>query len=272
MRPTPWFVGVVLAAGALGGFVSDRPPWPRAARAEHPEELAVAAPGKDRWSSLLAKRVTQSGEVAFRSLIREDRALLAEVLAGLGESPAERLDHDTAVAFWINAYHALVLAAVVHGESPETVTGRARMYHWFGEKIAGKRRTLDDLRAILNGYASADPRIHLAVSNGTRGAPAFIGEPYVAERLDAQLVRAARRFVNDPERNIADPTAGRLELSRVFAWYHADFEREAGSMVEFLRSWATRPDLREVLDAVNLTLRYRPFDWHLNAAPGEQPK
>ena len=50
------------------------------------------------------------------------------------------------MTFWINAYHALVIAAVVHGERPETVAERARMFHWFGQRIAGVRRTLDDVR------------------------------------------------------------------------------------------------------------------------------
>jgi hypothetical protein len=231
----------------------------------------AAEPGDDPWATILAKRVSESGEVAYRSLAREDRALLARVLAGLASVDAKQLDHDRAVAFWINAYHALVIAAVVHGERPETVAERARMFHWFGERIAGARRTPDEVQVILNRYASADPRIHLAISNGTRGGPPLAAEPYAGERLDAQLVRAAQRFVNDPVHNLADPTTGLVELSRLFAWYRSDFEREAGSLAEFLRPLATRPDLRDALGAANLTVHYRPFDWRLNAVAAERP-
>jgi hypothetical protein len=159
---------------------------------------------------------------------------------------------------------------VVHGESPETTSGRARMYHWFGQTLAGKRRTLDDVRVILDHYASADPRIHLAICNGTRGAPPLPREPYTPERLDTQLAAAARRFVNDPERNGAGPE--RVELSRIFAWYGDDFERASGSIAAFLQPLAAREDLRAALAAHVLQIHYVPFDWRLNAAPAELPK
>lgn len=233
---------------------------------------AAEGPGDDPWATILATRVSESGEVAYRSLAREDSGRLSRVLSGLADADTTRLDHDRAVAFWINAYHALVIAAVVHGERPEMVAERARMFHWFGQRIAGVRRTLDDVRVILNRYASADPRIHLAIANGTRGGPPLAAEPYTAERLDAQLERAARRFVNDPGHNLADPTTGRVELSRLFAWYRGDFEREAGSLAGFLRPLTTRPDLHDALDVADPKIRYRPFDWQINAATGEQPK
>jgi hypothetical protein len=226
--------------------------------------------GEDAWRAILSKRVDDAGEVAYRSLAREDARLLREVLAAFARVDASRLESDGAIAFWINAYHATVLAAVLHGESPETVTGRARMYHWFGQVLAGKRRTLDELQAILDRYASADPRIHLAICNGARAAPRLSAEPFTAESLDTQLAQAARRFVNDAERNRAAP--GRVELSRVFLWYQDDFEREGGSLAEFLQPLATRGDLRAALAAHVLQIRYLPFDWRLNAAPGERPR
>ncbi|HSD10779.1 MAG TPA: DUF547 domain-containing protein [Candidatus Binatia bacterium] len=232
---------------------------------------AAGEPSDDPWATILAKRVRATGEVAYRSLERNDAALLDRVLAGLADVDATRLDRDHAVAFWINAYHALVIAAVVHGERPETVPQRARMFHWFGERIAGARRTLDDVRVILGGYASADPRIHLAISNGTLGGPPLVAEPYAAERLDSQLARAAYRFVNAPEYNLADPSTGRVEVSRLFGWYRPDFERQAGSLADFLRPFAARSDLRDMLNVAGVTIAYRPFDWRLNAAAGERP-
>jgi Protein of unknown function, DUF547 len=235
--------------------------------------IAAAADAvDDPWAEILAARVERNGEVAYRSLKQNDGVRFEDVLHRLAAARPEKLERDGAVAFWLNAYHAMVVAAVLRGESPETVASRARMYHWFGEKVGGARRTLDDVRAILDAYASADPRIHLAVSNGTRGGPALAAEPYTAGRLDSQLAAAARRFVNDPERYRADSASGRIELSRIFAWYRSDFDHEAGSVEEFLRPLATRDDLLEVLGVPELKVRYRPFDWRLNAQPGERPK
>jgi hypothetical protein len=232
---------------------------------------AIAAEGEDDpWARILAARVNESGEVAYRTLAEEDGRLFRRVLERMSAVDVGGLDHDGAVAFWINAYHAMVIAAVLHGEAPETLAGRARMYHWFREKVGGSRRTLDEIREILNGYAAADPRIHLAVSNGARGAPRLSSAPYVPDQLDVQLSAAARRFVNDVDHNYVDSIHQRLELSRVFSWYLADFETAAGTLVKYLRPLAERRDLVAALEPEHVGVRYLPFDWRLNATAGER--
>jgi hypothetical protein len=233
---------------------------------------AVAHGEEDPWAKVLAARVNDSGEVAYRSLALRDGGLLRRALEQMAPVDVTRLDRDGAVAFWINAYHATLLAAVVHGESPETLAGRARLYHWFGQTVGGKRRTLDEIREVLDRYASADPRIHLAISNGTRGGPQLVATPYVPAHLDAQLAAAARRFVNDVDHNYVDSIHERLRLSRLFSWYRADFEAAAGTLVNFLRPLAERRDLIAALSAERVEVKYLPFDWRLNAAPGERIK
>jgi len=222
------------------------------------------------WAKILAARVNESGEVEYRTLAREDGRLLRRVLDRMNTVDVAALDRDGAVAFWINAYHATVIAAVLHGEAPETLAGRARMYHWFGEKVGGARRTLDEIREVLNGYAAADPRIHLAVSNGTRGGARLIATPYVRDYLDAQLSAAARRFVNDIDHNYVDSIHQQLALSRLFSWYRHDFEVAGGTLVNYLRPLAERRDLIEALEPEHIEVRYLPFDWRLNAAAGER--
>jgi len=232
---------------------------------------AIAAErDEDPWAKILATRVNESGELAYRTLANEDGRLLRRVLDRMGTVDVAALDRDGAVAFWINAYHATVIAAVLHGETPETLAGRARMYHWFGEKVGGPRRTLDEIREVLNGYATADPRIHLAVSNGTRGGPRLIATPYVRDYLDAQLSAAARRFVNDVDHNYVDSIHQRLALSRLFSWYLHDFEAMGGTLVKYLRPLAERRDLAAALEPEHVEVQYLPFDWRLNAAPGER--
>jgi hypothetical protein len=232
---------------------------------------AIAAErDEDPWAKILAARVNESGEVAYRTLAQEDGRLLHRVLDRMSTVDVGVLDRDGAVAFWINAYHATVIAAVLHGETPETFAGRARMYHWFREKVGGTRHTLDEIREVLNGYAAADPRIHLAISNGTRGGPRFLATPYTPDHLDAQLALAARRFVNDIDHNYVNSIHQHLDLSRLFSWYLADFEAAGGTLVKYLRPLAERRDLLAALELEHVEVRFLPFDWRLNAAPGER--
>lgn len=224
----------------------------------------------DAWAKILAARVNPAGQIAFRTLARENDKDLARYLDFLAAAYPETLDHDGVIAFWLNAYHALMLSAVAHGENPSGLEGRARMYHWYGHTIAGKRQTLDDIRATLDRYAASDARIHLAISDGTRGGAALAAEPYVAERIDAQLAAAARRFATD----LGKVRLGHgdwLELSRIFEWYRKDFDREAGSVIAFLRPLVADPALQRALAKSSPTILFIPYDWELAAAAGEQP-
>jgi len=235
--------------------------------------LACAArAADDPWAAILATYVNGAGEVAYRSLAAADEDRLAQVLSRLETADAEHFDAERAVAFWLNAYHALVIAAVLHGEHPETVGSRARMFHWFGLPIAGSRRTLDGIRTILNRYASTDPRIYLAICDGTRGGPLLPREPYHQDRLDVQLAAAARRFIDNPQKNRVTES-GRIEASRLFEWHRKDFEHDAGSLASFLRSYATHPDLLRVLQrAAPPLIEFAAYDWSLNVAANERPK
>ncbi len=223
------------------------------------------------WADVLASRVSAEGEVAYRTAAAKDRSRLLQYLGSLSEVETPALSGDQAVAFWINAFNAMAMAAVIQGETPETPEGRARMYHWFRMRIARAERTLDQIEAILSRYAADDPRIHLALCNATRGSPKLAATAYSAERLDAMLAAATRRFVNDPARNRFDPGSRRAEVSPLFDWYRGDFERAAGSIAAYLASWVQNPTAAEWFSKQVPEIRFTTFDWSLNAAPGERP-
>jgi hypothetical protein len=256
-------LGLLLVAATV--FAAEPTPTPDAAPEPTPTPDPAPEPTltPDPWTSLLLDRVTQSREVVYAAFTAEDRARLDRVLAELAKQDAGPLDRDHAVAFWLNAYHATVIAAVLHGESPATITGRARLYHWFHLTLAGYRLALDDVRFILNGFASKDPRIHLAIYDATRSGPKLAREPYRAEELDRQLVEATRRFVNDSRNFQVKPDVGRVALSRIFEWHRADFEREAGTLARFLQLYAQDSGLVAALESPFVGFESLPYDWRL---------
>lgn len=231
----------------------------------------ASEPRNDLWKAILRARVNASGEVAYRTLSKFDRERLAEYLASLATVDPWKLDRDETIAFWINAYNAMVVFGVIHGGNPETLAGRAQLYHWFQLELAGSRRTVDGIASLLERFAAVDPRIHFALCNATRGSPSLAPDPYGAEDLDADLAEAARRFVNDSTKNRVDLARRKVELSRVFVWHQPDFERTSGSLPAFVGHLVTHPKAGSILRRPEMSTGFLEFDWRLNAAEGERP-
>jgi hypothetical protein len=240
-----------------------------AASARADDSRPAKEPRLDLWQEILAARVGAKGEVAYRTLDSIDRERLESFIASLAHAALDRLDGAESVALWINAYNAGVLWGVLHGGRPDTVRGRARLYSWLEIDVGGKRRTLDGIHAELARWAAADPRIHLALANGAKGGPTLSREPFEADRLEEQLARAAREFVNDPEKNRTQ--GGRPALSPLFFWYRADFTREARSIGTWVAKRLDDDDAADALTAEEAVPAFLEFDWRLNAAPGEAP-
>jgi hypothetical protein len=68
-----------------------------------------------------------------------------------------------------------------------------------------------------------EPRVHFALNCASVGCPMLREEAYMGERLAAQLEEQTRRFLSDRSRNRYDPAGARLEVSRIFDWYKADW-------------------------------------------------
>jgi hypothetical protein len=110
---------------------------------------------------------------------------------------------DEKLAFWLNAYHALVLEELLErwplGSPDEVPLGRfAWARSW---PIGGERLTLWSIeRRFLR--ESGDARVFLARFTGHRGGPLLDGAPFDPATLDAQLNDAGRRFMRRKE-NVA---------------------------------------------------------------------
>jgi hypothetical protein len=236
--------------------------------------LATAARGAevDRrlWDRLLHRYVDEQGRVAYRDLRARDRASLQEYLAQLagaepGATPAD------AKAFWINAYNAGVVAAVLDGYSAENLWHRHALFKRFQFEVAGKTRTLHAIEHEILRPTFHDPRVHFALVCASSSCPRLRREAYTAAGLDAALDAEARRFVNDPTRNALDPAHDRAELSAIFSWFADDFRAAAGSVGAFIAPYVDGDERRALVRAKDGRYGFRDYDWTLNAQDGQRP-
>jgi hypothetical protein len=256
--------------------------WLLAAPAAHAFDQSHAA-----WDALLKQHVVvaqngNSSRVDYAGLAADPRALNAYLdgLSAVAETEYRGWTREQQLAFLLNAYNAFTLKLVLTrypGLKSIKDLGSFLQSPWKKEffKLLGAARSLDGVEhgMIRAPGAFDDPRIHFALNCASIGCPMLREEAYVAARLDAQLESGARRFLGDRSRNRYDPVSGKLEVSPIFDWYKADFEkgsRGITSVTQFLARYADF--LAE--DAVGHTvvrqgkapIRYLDYDWTLNDA------
>ena len=200
------------------------------------------------------------------------------ILGELAEAPPGRAAR---LAFWINAYNALVLEGLgalgIRDSVWEIPDFLGRIGYRVGELVV----SADEIEhGVLRGnrpspLASAapfgpddprrawaldppDPRVHFAISCGARSCPAV--RRYDADAVDDQLEAAARAYVTR-EVTLED---GRLTAPEIFWWFVADFVRCPGGLVGLLARYLDDGPARRALLARGLGgLEWRRWDWRL---------
>ncbi len=244
------------------------------------EELDSATRGYD---GVLDTRV-RDGYVYYRAL-KADRGALDRYVAALAEASAAGTREEQ-MAFWLNAYNALVLRAVIdHYPIAQRTTAFplrsirqiAGVFDQQARRVAGRTVTLDQIeQAILGPFH--DPRVFFALGRGASGGSRLRGEIYTANLLERQLAEQAAECASRDRCVRIDPAMNSVRVSAIFSWRRSEFVEvygpRAGSVfakrspvekavIGFLTPQVAAAD-RDFLARNRFKVEYLPFDWSLN--------
>ena len=196
--------------------------------------------------------------VDYAALRRDDR--LPQVLQLVKSYPLERLDSpQKKIAFYLNAYNLLAMHKVAEHWPLQKLKSLGSFYrpvwtHYAGQ-VCGEKMTLRQLEhGILRKLG--DPRIHFALNCASVSCPDLRAEPYVAERLEAQLEDQTRIFLSQANKGM-EIQGNRLILSPLFDWFAEDFA-PSGGVLAFLQ-----PYLPANQGEWNIA-GYFEYDWEIN--------
>lgn len=187
------------------------------------------------WSILLRKYVDTEGLVDYSGLAT-DHVLLERTIqtiesTGPQSTPARFPDPHHQLAYYINAYNALVFAGVLR-RGPETDSvwtgGLVSGYSFFvgmDVTVDGRKTSLRRLENQIVRKRFQDPRVHAALNCASIGCPQLSQRAFSAATLDAQLDQAIRIFVAEKRHVRYDVHSGTIYLSKIFDWYKSDFVR-----------------------------------------------
>lgn len=249
------------------------------------------------FGALLGKYVNNLGLVNYPGLLEKKSDLkdYLDRLAAVKRTELATWPRREQMAFFINAYNAVVLYQILDHYPPEkksllgtTLTLKVipGFFTTLKTTIAGEEITLNDLEDKLLRGNYHDARVTCALARGTRHSGRLGMAPFTARHLDDQLNEAARNFTRDPLKNVANAKTGVITISPLLIRHPEDFfkyastvprlqsdariAREAAGVLGFLALYG-EPQMREMLEDSDFRYKVGKADMRLNLQSGKLP-
>jgi hypothetical protein len=231
----------------------------------------------------------RDGLVFYRAL-KSDRRHLDGYVASLTETAIDSKSREERLAFWLNAYNALVLKTVIdHYPIPrqskdypdKSIRQIPGAFERIQHRVGGRMVTLDAIEQTILA-AFRDPRVYLAIGRGAMGSGRLRSEAFAPDRLETQLSEIASECVNRSQCIEVDRANSRIAVSAIFSWRSDGFiatYADAASATFAARSPIERAVLafveprllateKTVLAENQFKVVFKPFDWNLNDLTG----
>ena len=104
-----------------------------------------------------------------------------------------------------------------------------------------------------------DPRIHFAISCGSKSCPPLGKKNFFRISLDEQLENSAKDFINDKNNVFIDFDNNTIYLNKIFKWYKKDFNNVKKYIVKYLNDGTSFNQIK------GFNIKYNDYDWSLNS-------
>lgn len=207
------------------------------------------------WNELLKKHVDTHGNVDYKGFLN-DRVELKKYLNHLSQNPpSENESKNKRLAYYINAYNAFTVDLILENYPVKSIKDIRNPWGQNFIKLGEENLSLNDIEHNILRNMN-EPRIHFAINCASVSCPKLYNKAFTAEKLEAQLDKVTREFINSSENNISE---NELQLSNIFKWYKKDY------LVNGIRSLAHYvSQFTDVKINPNAKVRFLDYNWDLN--------
>lgn len=210
------------------------------------------------YDRLLNTYVDENGQVDYLELKNTDSKALQLVVSEIGTADLDSLNTQEKLAFYLNAYNAIVLNKVVNLLPISSIESIDGFFDKQKHTLAGKMLTLNDLENTIIRPTFKEPLIHFALVCAAKSCPPLKKKSYRADTLNAILKTNAEDFI---KKNTS--VVGKTVItSQIFNWYGEDFVAAKGSVGKYLAIFL--PEQKETLESNDLVVEFSDYDWALN--------
>ena len=245
------------------------------------------------YNSLL-KRYVINARVNYEGFInsRAEFETFLRALGSVDENVFESWTEEQRLAFWINAYNAFTIKAIIDHYPIKRSFTLVGIFYAPSDSILqikgvwtklqfralGNMVTLEEIEHETLRKKFNEPRIHMAINCASISCPDLRNEAYTPEKLEEQLADASINFVNNPDKGVyVNEQSGKVKLSKIFKWFGDDFINNYGSkklfnnyslkenaVLNFTSDYIESEEVKEYLMNNKLKIGYLGYDWHLN--------
>lgn len=188
----------------------------------------------------------------------------AGFLQSLAAASPDAMSANEKLAFWINAYNALVIRNVNDNpgiRKPLDVPG------FFDKKkfaVAGRQLTLNQIENEVIRPTFKEPLIHFGLVCAAISCPPLIPKAYTGSNVRGQLAANAKAYLGDAKQNRFDAATNTLYLSKIFEWYKEDFGGDDAGLIDFAKTYGPDGMKSALASAGDVRVKFNEYDWTLN--------
>lgn len=215
-----------------------------------------------------------------------------ETLGSVKESEFQTWSEKQKLAFWINAYNAFTIKAIIDHYPIKRSFSLIGIFYapsnsilqikgvWKKLKFraVGRMVTLDEIEHEILRKEYNEPRIHMAINCASVSCPDLSSEAYTPDKLEEQLTHASVSFVNNTEKGVfVNQENGKVKLSKIFKWFgedfiknygknnlHNDYSLKENAVINFSIDYLESDEAKKFLMNNKLKIAYLGYDWNLN--------
>jgi hypothetical protein len=224
------------------------------------------------WDRVVKTAVNEIGEIDYARLKREPRDLQAYVEAL--RAPVQFTSREDELAYWINAYNALVTHGVTKAYPTKSVRDLGILWSFFRRRefnVGGRMMSLDDIEHRTIRAKFKEPRIHFVLVCASLSCPRLAREAFVPGRLEQQIDFQTRRYFQERRNVIIDAGKGTVTLNGIFGYYKEDFGGSLDGALAFARKYLRPEDAAAVARMKKPKVLTRDYDWSIND-PGSRAR
>ncbi|MFQ5771953.1 MAG: DUF547 domain-containing protein [bacterium] len=227
----------------------------------NPYFMSAKNDGHKLFDLALGKHV-KDGLVDYAAIAKDKN--YQQYLAWLAKADVDSMQSkEDEMAFWINAYNALVIKGVVDSYPLEKVPDVIGFFTKNKHAVAGGHYTLDQIEKEILFKKFKQPKLHFVLVCAAKSCPNLPAEAYTDATVLNKIEEITRSFLNNPQKNRLDQKKKIFYLSQIFNWYRTDFITDEQSLLQFILPYLDKKK-QTFLAKNQVQIEYLEYDWHLN--------